>query len=137
MRIMNCIAICQVAGFSARFHNPEGIAALCKGFAAVCNTRVTTKTIDWCVSCIQWVYAHTDPQPAESTGTWTHERAYTYALCVNVAVNVAVTCCRVSTCINQMAPGSGCGGGSGSGAGITDDDTSGMPKHVLLVTYLN
>ena len=28
MRIMNCIAICQVAGFSARFKNPEGIAAV-------------------------------------------------------------------------------------------------------------
>ena len=68
---------------------------------------------------------------------WTHERPYTYALCVNVAVKVAVTCCSVSTCINQLAPGSGCGGGSGSGAGTTDDDTSGMPKHVLLVTYLN
>ena len=34
-------------------------------------------------------------------------------------------------------PRSGCGGSSGSGAGITEDDTSGMPKHVPLVTYLN
>ena len=64
--------------------------------------------------------------------------SYTYAHCVNVAVKVAVNCCfSGSTCINQLAPGSGCGGGSGSGVGITDDDTYGMPKHVPLVTYLN
>ena len=65
------------------------------------------------------------------------ERAYTDAHCVDVAVKVAVTCSSDSTCINQLAPGSGCGGGSGSGAGITDDDTSGMPTHVPLATYLN
>ena len=66
-----------------------------------------------------------------------HKRAYTDAHCVDVAVKVAVTCCINSSCINQLAPDSGCGGGSGSGAGITDDDTSGMPTHVPLVTYFN
>ena len=66
------------------------------------------------------------------------EWSYTDAHCVNVAVKVAVNCCfSGSTCINQLAPGSGCGGGSDSGEGNTDDDTSGMPKHVPLVTYLN
>ncbi|KAK2191284.1 hypothetical protein NP493_56g06011 [Ridgeia piscesae] len=38
MRIMNCTAICQVAGFSARFQNPEGIAA-------VCSIRVPRKSL--------------------------------------------------------------------------------------------
>ena len=66
------------------------------------------------------------------------EWSYTDAHCVNIAVKVAVNCYfSGSTCINQLAPGSDCGGSSGSSAGITDDDTSGMPKHVPLVTYLN
>ena len=66
------------------------------------------------------------------------EQTYTDAHCVNIAVKVAVNCWfSGSNSINQLAPGSGCGGGSGSGAGITDDDTSGMLKHVPLVTYLN
>ena len=74
MGIMNCFAICQVAGFSASFQNPEGIAA-------VCSIRIATKTIDWCISWGQWVYAHTDPQPAESIGTDIHK-----GHSVNVAV---------------------------------------------------
>ena len=121
---MNCIVICQVARFSARFKNPEGIAA-------VCSFRVATKTLTG-VFHGDSEYMFTlilNPQ--------NHERAYTDAHCVNVAVKVAVTCCIDSTCINQLAPGSVCGRGSGSGAGITDDDTSGMPKHVPLVTYFN
>ena len=124
---MNCTAICQVAGFSARFQNPEGIAA-------VCSILVATETIDWCVSWGQWVYILSTILNTQNQ----QERSYTDAHCVNVAVKVAVSrCFSGSTCINQLAPGSGCGGGSGSGAGITDDDTSGMPKHVPLVTYLN
>jgi hypothetical protein len=127
MRIMNCTAICQVAGFSARFQNPEGIAA-------VCSIRVATKIIDWCVSWGQWVYILSTILNTRNQQEW----SYTDSHCVNIAAKVAVNCCfSGSTCINQLAPGSGCGGGSGSGAGITDDDTSGMPKHVPLVTYLN
>ncbi|KAK2151821.1 hypothetical protein NP493_2539g00000 [Ridgeia piscesae] len=49
MRIMNCIAIFQVAGFNARFQNPDGIAA-------VCSIQVATKTIDWCVSWGQGIF---------------------------------------------------------------------------------
>ena len=114
---MNCIAICQVAGFSARFQNPEGM-----------------KTIDWCVSWGQWVHILSTILNTRNKQKW----SYTDAHCVNVAVKVDVNCCfSGSTGINQLAPGSGCGGGSGSGADITDDDTSGMPKHVPLVTYLN
>ena len=114
---MNCIPICQVFGFSARFQNPEGIAA-------VCSIRVATKTIDRCVSWGQCKYILSTIVNTRNQQEW----SYTDAHCVKVAVNVA--------CINQLAPGSGCGGGSGSGAGIADDDTSGMPKHVPLVTYL-
>ena len=60
------------------------------------------------------------------------EQAYTDAHCINISVKVAVNCCcSDSTCINQLAPGSGCDGAFGSGAGITDDDTSGMPNMFL------
>ena len=62
------------------------------------------------------IYTLTDPQHVESTG---------------------ISRCSDSTCINQLAPGTDYGEGSGSGAIITDDDTSGIPKHVPLVTYLN
>ncbi|KAK2158329.1 hypothetical protein NP493_1808g00012 [Ridgeia piscesae] len=114
MRIMNCIAICQVARFSAKFQNHEGIAA-------VCSIRVATKIIDWCVSWGQWVYILSTILNTRNQQEW----SYTDAHCVNIAVKVAVNCCfSSSTCINQLAPGSGCGGGSGSGAGITDDDIS-------------
>ena len=127
MRIMNCIAIFQVAGFNARFQNPDGIAA-------VCSIQVATKTIDWCVSWGQWVYILS---PILNTRNQ-QERSHTDAHYVNAAVKIAVNCCfSGSTCINQLAPDSGCGGGSDSGAGITDDDTSGLPNHVPLLTYLN
>ncbi|KAK2183829.1 hypothetical protein NP493_295g06008 [Ridgeia piscesae] len=113
MRIMNCTAICQVAGFSTRFQNPEGIAA-------VCSIRVATKTLTGVFWGGSGIYSLNDPHHAESTGMVIHN-----AHCVNIAVKVAVNCCfGGSTCINQLAPGSGLGGGSGSGAGITDDDTS-------------
>ncbi|KAK2176239.1 hypothetical protein NP493_674g01057 [Ridgeia piscesae] len=125
---MNCIAICEVAGFSARFQNCEGIAALC-------SIRVATKIIEWCDSWGQWVYILST---ILNTPRNQQEWSYTDAHCVNVAVKVAVNCCfSGSTCINQLAPGSGCGGGSDSGEGNTDDDTSGMTKHVPLITYLN
>ena len=79
------------------------------------------------------IYSLTDPQHVESTRTDIHR----CPLCQRNCQSSSNCCFSDSTCINQLAPGSGCGGGSGSGAGITDDDTSGMPKHVALVTYLN
>ncbi|KAK2154035.1 hypothetical protein NP493_2231g00003 [Ridgeia piscesae] len=120
-------SICQVAGFSACFQNPEGIAA-------VCSIQVATKTIKLCVSWGHWGYILSTILNARNQNEWSQTNAH----CVNVAVKVAVNCCfSGSTCINQLAPGSGSGRCSGSGAGIADDDTSGMPKHVPLVTYLN
>ena len=99
-----------------------------EGIAAVCSIRVATKIIDWCVSWGQLVYILSTILTTRNQQDW----SYTDAHCVNVAVKVTVNCCfSGSTCIHQLAPGSGCGGGSGSGAGITDDDTSGMPNRFL------
>ena len=127
MRIMNCIAICQVAGFSARFQNPEGIAAV----SAFESPRKPLTGVF--LGDNGYIYSLTDPQHVESTGTVMHR----CPLCQRNCQSSSNCCFSDSTCINQLAPGSGCGGGSGSGAGITDDDTSGMPKHVPLVTYFN
>ena len=92
---MNCIVTCQVAGFSGRVQNPEGIAT-------VCSIRVATKIIDWCVSWGQLVYILSTIFNTRNQQDW----SYTDAHCVNVAVKVAVYCCfSGSTYINQLAPG--------------------------------
>ena len=123
---MNCIAICQMAGFSVRFQNPERIAVV----SAFESPRKPLTGVF--LGDSGYIFSHRSSN-VESTGTVIHR----CPLCQRNCQSGSNCCFSDSTCINQLAPGSGCGGGSGSGAGITDDDTSGMPKHVPLVTYLN
>ena len=130
MTITNCIAICQMAGSvqDSRIWRESQL------FAAFESSRKPLTGVFLGDSGYMLTLSFNSRNQ--------QERAYTYAHCVNEAVKVVVTCCSDSICIdsiciNQLAPGSGGGGDSGSGAGITDDDTSGMPKHVPSVAYLN
>ena len=84
MRIMNCIAICQVAGFSARFQNPEGIAAV----SAFESPR--KPLTDVFLGDSGYIFSHRSSTRGINTNRHTH------AHCVNVTVKVAVTAALVT-----------------------------------------
>ena len=82
---MNCSAICQVAGFSARFQNTERIAVV-SAFESPRKPLTGVFLGDSGYNILSPIL-----------NTWNQqEQSYTYAHCVNVTVKVAVTAASVT-----------------------------------------